>query len=431
MKQKLFYLLIGSCLATTTVAQFEISGEIRPRAEMRNGYKQLPDTASIPAFFISQRSRLAFLLKKEKYALKVSFQDVRVWGDELNFSATGVQGNDASIDLKEAWAEAYITPHITVRFGRQELKYGDQRMIATRNWNQHGMSYDAMRVSYENAFKLHLVLSYGNSSELVYHQAYDQVKIRTLNLLYFEKTYMDKLDVIGMYILSGMQDPEKPEGIYLKSTPGAALSYSFLGFQLSGSGYFQFGRNASGQNVSAYLLNANAKYDIGKLEFLAGIDYLSGHNQLSTDSAYLKADHTFDLLYGARHRYYGDMDYFSNMKKNTANGGLMDLYFQMSYAINDKLTLNVAYHNFNLQNNVIDPTVNGERPAVLNKHLANEADTKFTWKISKEIALDLGYSFLRSYDSLNKIQGISDDEAKNAHWCWLMITINPVLFTNR
>ena len=77
-----YYLLIFFLLflSITLSAQFQISAEVRPRAEIRDGYKQLSDTLEGPAFFVSQRSRLALGFSKEnKYQACLAVQDVRVF----------------------------------------------------------------------------------------------------------------------------------------------------------------------------------------------------------------------------------------------------------------------------------------------------------------------------------------------------------------
>jgi hypothetical protein len=130
-------------------SQVTVNAELRPRFEIRDGYKQLSDTSSLPAFFVSQRSRIGLGFAKEKYSIYFSIQDVRVWGDEQNYTSTGVTGDNASIDLKEAWVEYFVSDHVSIKFGRQELKYADQRLIGARNWNQNGMSYDALIFKYK------------------------------------------------------------------------------------------------------------------------------------------------------------------------------------------------------------------------------------------------------------------------------------------
>lgn len=412
----------------TINAQLHLNAEVRPRAEIRDGYNQLSDTLNLPAFFVSQKSRLALGFEREKYQLYFAIQDVRVWGDELNYSSTGIRGDNASVDLKEAWFKVYITNQVALKIGRQELKYSDQRIIGGRNWNQHGMSYDALLIAYEENFICHAGFSYNNDNELIYQQLYSLNKMKTLNFLYLNKQWNDNFASSFLNVLSGFQHPDKAEKIFFKNTVGILLDYNPSPFKLSGSGYYQFGHNREGADVSAYFWNLRSEFILTNTSFVAGIDYLSGHNYASKDSSYLKKDHLFDLLYGARHRYYGNMDYFSNMQKGTAGGGLVDIYVDSKFNFSNTFTLQGTYHFFRLQNNIPDH----EPGTMMNKNLANEIDVTVTCRPAKEIQINMGYSFIISTETLNKIQKIPSNSPKDAHWIWLMCTVTPSFsFTNQ
>jgi len=78
----LLSLIFFMCLHYWLQAQFKLSAELRPRVEIRHGYKTLANPSSEAAAFVSQRSRLNFEYSRKKYEIKLSLQDVRVWGDE-------------------------------------------------------------------------------------------------------------------------------------------------------------------------------------------------------------------------------------------------------------------------------------------------------------------------------------------------------------
>lgn len=52
-----FYFVFGY-IGIEAIAQLEISAEIRPRTEFRNGFKSLNSKGEHPALFTEQRSRL-------------------------------------------------------------------------------------------------------------------------------------------------------------------------------------------------------------------------------------------------------------------------------------------------------------------------------------------------------------------------------------
>ena len=63
-------------------AQFSISAELRPRLEIRNGFRVPSFKDSDAAIFVSQRTRLNIGFQNEKIKLFISPQDIRTWGSE-------------------------------------------------------------------------------------------------------------------------------------------------------------------------------------------------------------------------------------------------------------------------------------------------------------------------------------------------------------
>ena len=163
MMKKITPILLFVFLTQGLFAQFSVKGEFRPRGEVRDGYSLLPDSSKEPAAFISQRSRMTFSYNNSKYKVCFSLQDVRVWGDETLYSSTSVKGDDASVDVHEAWVELLLSEKSKLKVGRQEMKYDDQRLIAKRNWGQTGLAYDALLYEFNSAnFELDFGLSLNN-----------------------------------------------------------------------------------------------------------------------------------------------------------------------------------------------------------------------------------------------------------------------------
>ena len=136
-KLQIAFLILAIALPSMASAQFVLSGELRPRAEYRHGFKSPATTDMDAAGFISQRSRLNVGYTNEKMKFGMSLQDVRVWGDvpQLNLS-------DNSFSLHEAWGEYFFTPALSLKLGRQELVYDDSRMLGNVDWAQQGRSHD-------------------------------------------------------------------------------------------------------------------------------------------------------------------------------------------------------------------------------------------------------------------------------------------------
>ena len=99
------------------LAQFTITGELRPRTEFRNGFKRLKDKGDDPAFFIEQRSRLYFDYTLDKISLSIALQDVRMWG-----STDQIYKSDPTLqNVYEAWAQYTFDERYAMKIGRQAL----------------------------------------------------------------------------------------------------------------------------------------------------------------------------------------------------------------------------------------------------------------------------------------------------------------------
>src|SRR5690606_1523731 len=101
MKRFCFLILLMVLKQVIFSQNLELSAEIRPRYEFRNGYKSLIDDGQEPASFVSQRSRLNIGFEQDKLQLILRVQDVRVWGDV----ATNMSNSSNSIAIFEGYAQ--------------------------------------------------------------------------------------------------------------------------------------------------------------------------------------------------------------------------------------------------------------------------------------------------------------------------------------
>ncbi|HDR52737.1 MAG TPA: hypothetical protein ENN90_14155, partial [Mariniphaga anaerophila] len=167
-KQNYIFTLIAVCLISKSgFAQFSVDAQYRNRFELRDGYKKLAAEGANPAAFISQRTRVSFSFENENLKLKFTPQDVRVWGDEQLSSTTGVFGDYASLDLFEAFVQIKTGQNGWLSVGRQQLVYDNQRILATRNWNQNGIAYDAVVFKWKSDnWEFHAGSSWNSAGEI-------------------------------------------------------------------------------------------------------------------------------------------------------------------------------------------------------------------------------------------------------------------------
>ncbi len=418
VKSSLFLLFI--VLPRTLVwGQLRIDAQYRNRFEVRDGYRQLTSDGVTPAVFISQRTRLSVHYVND--GLKVTFtpQDVRVWGDEQLASSTGVYGDVASLELFEAFVEVRTGSAAWLSIGRQPLVYDNQRILAARNWNQNGLAYDAMVLKWQsNSWKVHVGTSWNSTGENISDNYYPSDRIKSLSFLWLQHAVSEGWQMSFSHVASGVSRSDTDNHLYFRQITGLYSTWGKENWQAKGNLYYQFGKNRTGTNVSALLLDAEVTYRIAQLVPGVGLSYLSGNSQTGNEQ---KTDHLFDVLYGARHRFFGGMDYYRNFITQTQQGGLVDYHFVINGKLTAKTRLTNTFHYFRLaRTNPGTPT---------HKNLGCENDLVIKHQLTEWGVLEGGYLFYCPSQSIKTLQGISN--GRFSQFFYLQLTITPTLFQNQ
>jgi hypothetical protein len=380
-------------------AQLRIGAELRPRILVDNGYATPKPTGTPTLAYITQRTRLNTQFKGDLFETYISFQDVRFWGGDNNFKASGAYGSTGTIGVHQAWFTVKPAPWISVKVGRQLFAYDDQRVLSSRNWNDYQVTYDAVLVQLEHeGHRVDLGLSW--NAESASKLFVSQQKFKTFDFLRYErKGERFRGSVLGLVTSNMLSDTS--DLIRYRATWGANLSYNTSTIQGRSSVYYQHHLNDAGGMVSAWAASFHAGTVLipGQLSWNTGVDYISGQDGVNGSPDYLQKDHAFDLLYGRRHAWYGYMDYFSNMPAQ----GLLDYVLQAEYTPAEKLVLQADYHLFWLAARLADPESPGEP---LERRLGDELDLTLIWKINGIAMLQAGYSFFVSQPTLEVIKGV-------------------------
>jgi hypothetical protein len=410
----LFFIVFFLFTCGSGYSQFQIDAQYNLRFEARDGYKQLVPADVIPAVFISQRSRFSFGYETDKLKLKFTPQDIRVWGDELLSSSTGVFGDNSALDLYEAYAELKLCDKFSLKVGRQQLIYDKEWILSARNWNQNGLSYDAVVLKFKfNSWDIHAGGSWNSTGENVSENLYAPDRIKSLNFLWLKNKINDEVNFSLSHYASGVTETDSTNTLHFRQTSSIYGEYVSDKLVTKANAFYQFGKNKKGYNVNAYLFDAEISFPLGKFTPGLGISYLSGDKNLENTE-----DNLFDMLYGARHRYFGHMDYFSTFSKNTASGGVMDPYLNLKYDLSKKMKVTNMTHYFQLAQ------INSSTPD--KKDLGIENDFEFAYKFNDWGSLSGGYLFYLPSESLKTIQGVNDAEYQQ--FFYLQLTLTPTLF---
>lgn len=418
-----FYLALAILLPGMLWAQqsekeneFNISMQIRPRAEYRNGALNPRSEGEEAAAFINNRARLSMEYKRSDLSMKISAQHVGVWGQDPQVDKNG------RFIMNEAWAKLNFGTGFFAQLGRQNLAYDDERILGALDWNVAGRYHDALKLGYaDNVNQLHLILAFNQNDEkpkggTFYRdgaQPYKNMQTLWYHYAASECPFNASLLFMNLGWETGDAATQASHTRYMQNF-GTYLTYQpAKAWDLQGSFYYQTGKNKAAMSVSAFMASAKVTYTINKQwNIYAGYDYLSGDNG---EGDKFKA---FDPLYGTHHKFYGFMDYFyASSFIDKLAPGLQDAQLGAMYKVSSKVNMQLNYHYFATAAKLDD----------VKKGLGSEIDYQLDWTIMKDVKLSAGYSFMLGTKSMDIVKG--GNHKRWQDWGWLSLNINPrVLF---
>jgi len=436
MKIKTLTLAILSGISTLTQAQLRITSDFRTLGEARHGYMEPAVDTSQVATFISQRSRISLEYKRDRISLKFGVQDVRVWGEDDQYTGSGTFGDSESLQTAETWMQYNFTDSILVKLGRQIWAYDEQRILSGRDRNQYGLFYDGALFSFNRGkWQADIGASFNNTAQNLYDNPYytDKNRFQTLDFVYLKNSVSKQLDISAIGVATGYQDQQTRNKLNVMYTGGATATFSFTDVLLHTEGYYQTGKNNKAKDVSAYFITAHGSYKLfeGKLMPEIGADYFSGHDATNSDADYAGTDHSFDILYGARFKYYGNMNQFMFVGKPFENGGVRDYYATITAKPNKKNVVKAQYHNFGLTADYASATSTPEQFDALDKALGSEIDLIYTHAISKDIKASIGGGYLLPTKSLEYLKGQNKIDNSQSYYVWASLRFSPELFASK
>ncbi len=428
---KITLIILGllSFLPVEFIAQdVNISAELRPRFEFRNGYKTLIPDGKDPASFISQRTRLNAFYGNTTFKAKLSLQDVRVWGDVAQLNKSDVYGTS----VHEAWGEAIFSEKFSIKVGRQEIVYDDHRIFGSVGWAQQARSHDAAILKYLPAkgHRIDVGLAFNSNGESLYKEDYAVNSYKALQYIWYHGKF-DKVGLSFLILNNGMAymdqtSTDTTQKVAYSQTIGPRVTYKGDGIKFNAAFYYQGGKNKFNESLSAMYFSANVSYAVSK-KFNIGIggEYLSGttsENQTIGD----EDDKSFKPFYGTNHKFNGWMDYFyvgSYMYSN----GLIDINVPLVYKI-EKLTFKLIPHYFMAAATVAELQTDGSWKDY-GSGLGTEIDFTVGYALSKSMVISGGYSQMFATESMQILKGGNYENTNN--WAWVMFTFKPTFFQSK
>ncbi len=420
-------LTIGAFLTFASIgyvqAQLTIGAEFRVRSEYRDGARILMDSTMNPAFVTSQRTRLMTNYQNDRFQIKLTLQNARIWGDDKE------RANVPNINMAEGWVSYYLSENSKawmVKIGRQHFYLDDRRIFGLRNWNDIAVSHDLAFLQYQNAgWKVITGGAYNNNSNIYEESPYTVNYYKYLGFFWANKKVNDQLSVSFLTSVDGNEDADDFHKVYSRYTSGFFVKGGDKNsdFDIEASLYYQYGTHTSGKSQKGYLVSVIPSFKINKrLSASAGVNYFSGNSDLDSDDG---VNRSFNKLFGDGHRYYGYMDYFLNVEDNTKGYGMQEIFGSLFVKTGKRSELEISYHNFAFAGRPLDPLTSTEAGS----QLGNEIDLQFIHKINDFLSARLAYSTMFAQPSMELLKG--GDHEQYQQWAMVMLIAKPQLFSNK
>jgi hypothetical protein len=377
--------ITAAWVAPSMAADVTLSGQYRLRGEYRSNPTFAADEPS--QTFYGQRVRLTANAKAtDDTSVKITLQDTRTWGATDRTTDNG----DNTIDLHESYlnVDKLLGTPVTLKVGRQELVYGDQRLLGAINWSNNGQSFDALKVIYGqemfnlDVFTAKLVENTTGSDDTDLYGAYATLKNIPNNTL-------------DLYVLN---ERNNATGMNIYAI-GARLKGAVAGVDYSLEVPFETGENSATVDRSGFAFAGTVSYLIPntpKLRVGAEVDYGSGDD--GSDPA---SDDSFYGFYPTNHDKFGYSDVVTSWSNLTA------FSLNASAEPNDKLKVYGAYWSF----------TKTESAAGADDSIGSEIDLTATYKVNSAVTAELGYARFFVGDA-TAVNGEDQD------WAYLMLTAN-------
>ncbi len=378
--------------------------------------------------YLLQRFRIGVRNKPNDWVnIYLQTQDSREIGsdrpDDPGFS--GSEGDD-SFFLRQANVTIanYKECPFGVTAGRQELGYGDERLIGAFDWNNIGRVFDGIKMRFQQVnwnlegFAVMPVEHFSNHFDAPDTQdrffgLYYQMNYIPKQVTEFYAFYRNKTDIDSGFPMGGSPIGTDQNGVQLGTEKG---DYATIGTRIKSTpgqlGPWDYEMETAGQlgtivsnSVDTNLPNATtSRKDLAAVAtHVAGGYTWEGkeRTRLGLEYNYASGDHdpmdgnngSFQNLFPTNHKFYGYMDLFAWRNMHNARA-------QFNITPIEKLGLQVDYHAFWIAEtndqwfraNAYTPVRNVPTRGSANNFAGSEVDFTATYPVVKWMKLLVGYS---------------------------------------
>ncbi len=223
-------------------------------------------------------------------------------------------------DLLQAYLQ-YNTGDFGLRIGRQQLVYGDQRLLGHLGWKDVARTFDGVKAMYKanglsiDTFAVHPADIVAMTPSTASPQGKSLVTWEDRRLIGAYATYtVAPKNGIDAYFINWQHNQQAAVGKGRNiNTFGTRLFGKGNGFDATAEMVFQTGTfsNNRSQKASAYAVKAGYTFDFWKTRLGVEYDYSPGDDKRDPNT-----QKNFVFPFHTNHAHYGEMDFFSwaNMK---------------------------------------------------------------------------------------------------------------------
>ncbi len=404
---------IGDGLKGLMCGKLDIGGEARVRYHAENNHRGLGLTGVDDNFFLTRYRMFANLRVNDYF---------RVYGEYLYADSGGETFNNRPIEenrgeIQNLFLDTRLTESLSLRLGRQELLFGDQRLISPLDWANTRRTFQGARGTYTgDCWTVD-----GFFVNPVNRNAANESKIDDAN---------EDVDFYGVYATNANTAFGTFDAYYLGlNNQIADFDYHTLGTRVAGqfqngnmyameSG-IQFGSNSPGygDHSAGFFtgglgrqLNLCTRCGPWKPTVWFWYDWASGGD----DFPGARGDDGFDHLFPLAHKYLGLMDLFGRRNINDVN-------FQfITPVLGDKVKLLVWYHHFFLDQATTPYGVTmapfNSTAAAGDKELGQELDLVLTATLNPRTTLAVGYSHFAAGAYYDTTAGVPTNADADFFW---------------
>ncbi|GAA4452406.1 alginate export family protein [Novipirellula rosea] len=395
----------GDSLKGLADGKLDLGGEVRVRYHDEDGMRGLGLTGRDDEFWLT-RLRLFSDYRMNDY--------IRLYGEYLYADSGGEFFDNRPIEenrgeIQNLFADVNLfsdgSSKLTARVGRQELLYGNQRLISPLDWANTRRTFEGGRLLYSNedwnvdGFFVHPVN----------RNAATESKIDDAN---------ESVDFFGTYLTRKGLDIGTLDMYYLGLDDSTNnFDYHTLGSRVAGSngdllyefeGGVQFGSNSNGSSHDAGFFTGGLGRKLKVADWKPTVwfwyDYASGG-----DADFVaRGDDAFDHQFPLAHKYNGFMDLYG--RRN-----LHDINMQfITPVLGPNVNLLVWYHYFLLDTSTTPygVTMQPYNTTALaeDKELGHEIDVAINVNLNPRSSMLIGYSRFFAGDYYDETPGVLSNE---------------------